>query len=59
MNGQMKRYKEIIKDMPEPIRLKNRPKINIDMRGIMDYAEQQGKKVIELSEEERNMFIKN
>lgn len=59
MNGQMKRYKEIIKDMPEPIRLKNRPKINVDMRGIMDYAEKQGKKVIELSEEERNMFIKN
>ena len=25
MNGQMKKYKEIIKDMPEPIRLKDRP----------------------------------
>ena len=59
MNGQMKRYNELIKDMPEPIRLANRPKINFDMRGIMNYSEQQGKKVMDLSEAEKNMFIKN
>ncbi len=58
MNGQMKRYKEIIKDMPEPIRLKDRPSIDFDMRGIMDYADGKGKKVIDLSEDEKNMFLK-
>ena len=59
MNGPMKKYKEIIKTIPDPIRLKDRPQINLDMRGLMNYAEQQGKKVIDLSEEEKNMFIKN
>lgn len=54
---QRKRY-EVLKNIPEPIRLKDRPKINLDMRGIMDYAEQQGKKIIELSAEEKAMFTK-
>lgn len=55
---QRKRYEEVLKNIPEPIRLKDRPKINLDMRGIMDYAEQQGKKIIELSAEEKAMFTK-
>lgn len=56
---QRKRYMEVIKDMPEPIRLKDCPKINFDMRGIMVYAKKQGKHPIELSEEEQQMFIKD
>ena len=55
----MRRYREAIKDMPDPIRLKDCPKINFDMRGIMAYAKKQGKHPIELSEEEQQMFIKD
>lgn len=55
---QRKRYEKVLKNIPEPIRLKDSPEINLDMREIMNYAEQQGKKIIELSEEEKAMFIK-
>ena len=55
---QRRRYEENLKNMSGPIRLKDRPEINLDMRGIMNYAEQQDKKVIELSEEEKAMFTK-
>lgn len=58
MNGQMKKYKESLAHMPEPILLSQCPKINLNLRGLMQYAKEKGVKVIELTDEERSEFIK-
>ena len=57
MNGQMKRYRESLAMMPEPIMPSQYPQIKLDLRGMMEYAKRNGKKVIELTDEERNSFI--
>lgn len=58
MSGQMKKYKESLKTMPEPICLSEIQK-KLDLRGLMDYARLKGKKVVELSESEKAMFLQN
>lgn len=58
MNGQMRRYKESLAKMPEPILLSQSPKIRLDLRGLMQYAKKKGVKVIELTEKEKAMFVK-
>jgi len=57
MNGQMKRYKESLATMPEPILLSQCPRIKLDLRGLMKYAKSKGKKVIDLTDDEKNLFI--
>ena len=57
MTGQMKRYRESLKETPEPILL-SQIQTNMDLRGLMKYAKEKGKKVMELSEEERRSFIR-
>lgn len=57
MNGQMKRYKESLAKMPEPILLSQCPKIKLDLRGLMQNAKEKGVKVIELTEKEKAAFI--
>jgi len=57
VNGQMKRYREYLKTMPEPIQLKD-IRQDMDLRGLLDYAKRKGKKVIELSEQERMSFLR-
>lgn len=57
MNGQMKRYKESLATMPDPILLSQCPQIKMDLRGLMKYAKSQGKKVVELSDDERKLYI--
>ena len=58
MNGQMRRYKESLAKVPEPILLSQSPKIKLDLRGLMQYAKKKGVKVIELTEKEKAMFVK-
>lgn len=58
MNGQMRRYKESLAKMSEPILLSQSPKIKLDLRGLMQYAKKKGVKVIELTEKEKAMFVK-
>ena len=58
MNGQMRRYKESLAKMPEPILLSQCPKVKLDLRGLMQYAKEKGVKVIELTEKEKASFIK-
>ena len=55
MTGQMKRYRESLKETPEPILL-SQIQTKMDLRGLMKYAKEKGKKVMELSEEERRSF---
>lgn len=57
MTGQMKRYRESLKETPEPILL-SQIHTKMDLRGLMKYAKEKGKKVMELSEEERRSFIR-
>ena len=53
----MKRYRQSLINTPEPILLSQCPHIKMDLRGMMEYAKSVGKKVIELTEEEKNKFI--
>ena len=53
----MKRYRESLAAMPEPILLSQCPQIKMDLRGLMEYAKRKGRKVIELTEEEKKLFI--
>lgn len=57
MTGQMKRYRESLKETPEPILL-SQIQTKMDLRGLMKYEKEKGKKVMELSEEERRSFIR-
>ena len=57
MTGQMKRYRESLKETPEPILL-SQIQTKMDLRGLMKYAKEKGKKVMELYEEERRSFIR-
>lgn len=59
MYRQMKRYKESLASAPEPIMPSRIPQTNLDLRGLMSYAKQMGKKVVELTEAEKKMFIRN
>ena len=58
MNGQMRRYKESLAKVPEPILLSQSPKIKLDLRGLMQYAKKKGVKVIELTGREKVLFVK-
>lgn len=57
MNGQMKKYKESLKKMSEPIMLSQMTK-TMDLRGLMKYAKEKGVKVAQLSEKEKMSFVK-
>lgn len=59
MYGQMKKYKDSIKNTPGPIMPSQIPEIHLDLKGLMEYAKKTGRKVTELLEEEKSMFIKN
>lgn len=58
MNGQMKRYKASLEKTPEPIMLSQCPQMKLDLRGLMKYAKSQGKKVIDLTDGEKKLFIR-
>lgn len=57
MTGQMKKYRDSLEKTPEPVLL-SQIQTKMDLRGLMHYAKEKGKKVMELSEKERMSFIK-
>lgn len=57
MTEQMKKYRESLKNTPEPILL-SQIQQKMDLRGLMAYAKERGMKVAELSEQERMSFVK-
>ena len=59
MYNQMKRYKESLKNTPDPIMPSQLPQMNLDLRGLMNYAKSIGKKVVDLTDAEKSMFIRN
>ena len=58
MSGRMKKYRENLNNIPDPIMPSEIPQIKLDLRGLMTYAKSSGKKVSELLDEEKMMFIK-
>ncbi|MGYP000089029234 len=57
MNEQMERYRESLVRTSEPILLSQCPQIKLDLRGMMKYAKSNRKKVMELTEDEKKLFI--
>ena len=57
MNGRAKKYKESLERTAEPILLSECPQIKMDLPGMMKYAKEHGKQVLELTEEEKKAFI--
>ena len=57
MNEQMERYRESLVRTSELILLSQCPQIKLDLRGMMKYAKSNRKKVMELTEDERKLFI--
>ena len=56
MTGCMKRYHESLKDMPAPIEARE-IRQKLDTRGLIAYAKKQGKKIIDLSEDEKDKSL--
>lgn len=56
MSGQMKRYRESLVNMPEPIMLSQITQ-KMDLRGLMAYAKSKGVKVAQLTEKEKMSFV--
>lgn len=56
MTGQMTKYKESLKHMPEPIMLSQIQR-KVDLRGLMKYAKEKGVKVTQLTNEEKDRFL--
>ena len=57
MAGWMKKYKESLARTGEPILLSQCPQVKMDLKGLMEYAKKQGKKVVDLTDSEKKMFI--
>lgn len=55
MNGLMTRYKESLSKTPKPIPF-SEIKGKMDYRGLLAYAKSQGKKVSDLTQEEKKKF---
>ena len=55
MNGQMTKYKESLLKTPKPIPY-SQIKGTMDYRGLLAYAKSQGKKISELSQNEKKKF---
>ena len=57
MNGQMKKYKESLKETSGPVML-SQIKKTMDLRGLIKYAKDKGVKVQQLTEKEKMSFVK-
>ena len=58
MSIQMKKYKDSLLNISEPINLSQITE-KVDLRGLMEYAQDKGVKVAQLSEDEKMMFMSN
>lgn len=59
MNGWTRKYKESLERTGDPIVLSQCRKMVMDLPGLMTYAKKNGKRVVELTEEEKRKFISN
>lgn len=59
MSYSMKKYKESLRNTPDPIPFEQLPKVKMDLVGLSKYASAKGVRVGELSEEEKGKFIQS
>jgi len=53
-----KSYEQILFEMERPINIDDIPNRKMDLKGLLRYARKVGKKVSDLSEEEKKLFIR-
>ena len=63
MNGLMRKfnYEEYYKQletMPEPVMTSQLPKVKLNLKGVRDYARKKGVSIANLSDAEKQLFIK-
>ena len=58
MNGQMNKYKESLKNTPKPVMPSEILNINIDLKELIAYAKSKNISPADLSEQEKQFFIK-
>ena len=58
MSGQMMNYKISLSKLAKPIMPSELPKGRIDYNGLIDYAKKKGVRVIDLSDNEKNRFVR-
>lgn len=58
MSGQMMNYKISLNASARPIMPSELPKVMIDYKGLLKYAKEKGVRVIELTDVEKNRFVK-
>lgn len=58
MNGQMNKYKESLKNTPKPVMPSEILNINIDLKELIAYAKAKNISPADLSEQEKQFFIK-
>lgn len=51
-------YDDAIRTMAGPIAASDLPDVRIDYKGLLEYAEQKGVPVVDLSEAEKSQFVK-
>lgn len=51
-------YDDAIRTMTGPIAASDLPDVQIDYKGLLDYAEKKGVPVMDLSESEKSRFVK-
>ena len=57
MNGLMQKYKNSLNNTPGPILLKDMPRMVVDYRGLIKYANEKGVRPLDLTENEKRRFI--
>lgn len=58
MSRSMKKYRENLARTPKLLLLSQHPKIKLDLRGLMLYAQNKSEKVVDLTREEKAVFRK-
>ncbi|MBQ2935873.1 MAG: hypothetical protein IJD96_06550 [Lachnospiraceae bacterium] len=58
MCGQTMNYKISLNTPAKPIMPSELPNVTIDYKGLLSFAKQKGVRVIELTEHEKNLFVK-
>lgn len=57
MNGQMMNYSKYLEPLKNTPHFDSTPMVKLNIRGLLKYSKEQGKKPSELTDEEKNMFV--
>ena len=57
MNGQMMNYNKYLESLKNTPHFDSTPVVKLNIRGLLKYSKEKGKKLSELTDEERDMFV--